>query len=91
MEYFDTSVLVPYYCPERLSIAAESAMLTSSNRIISKLSEIEFVSALSLKMRAGGLDVTAARTAQSKFNLHLASGYYRSLPLQTREFELARD
>jgi predicted nucleic acid-binding protein len=90
MDYFDTSVLVPYYCPERLSIAAEHAILQSSDRTISKLSEVEFASALSLKIRTGIFDIATAGKAESQFKSHLAAGSYRFLSIQLREFELAR-
>ncbi len=91
MDYFDTSVLVPYYCPEPLSIPAEIALLNSNQPIISKLSEVEFASALSLKIRTGKFDAATGRTTELKFNGHVANGYFHVLPIRVQEFELARD
>ena len=51
MDYFDTSVLAAYYCPEPNSPAAEKIILHSENPAISDLTELELVSALSRKIR----------------------------------------
>ena len=44
--YFDTSLLVPYYCPEALSHSAERTLRGDSRPTISDLVEVEFFSAL---------------------------------------------
>lgn len=45
--YIDTSALVPYYCPEPLSRAAEGALRSDPRPSVSDLVEVEFFSALS--------------------------------------------
>jgi predicted nucleic acid-binding protein len=91
MEYFDTSVLVPFYCPEPHSLAADQALTNSPKPCISMLSEVEFMSAVSLKIRTGQLNLVDATAATSKFQSHITAGSYTFLQLRAEEFELARD
>ena len=51
MSYFDTSVLVAFYCPEELSTKAEKAILKDSEPTLSILSIVEFASAIFRKSR----------------------------------------
>jgi predicted nucleic acid-binding protein len=44
--YIDTSLLVPYYCPEALSQVAERTLRSDSRPTVSDLIEVEFFSAL---------------------------------------------
>ena len=55
MIYLDTSVLVAYYLPERLSALAQQRLLRATNVVISELVQTEFVFALSLRYRIGDL------------------------------------
>jgi hypothetical protein len=47
MVYIDTSVLVAYYRPERLSEKAEELLMGFVRPAISSLTEVEFFSAVS--------------------------------------------
>lgn len=91
MEYFDTSLLVPFYCPEVHSLAAERALVNSSQPCISLLSQTEFSSALSLKLRMGQIDIATAHRILGEFENHLVGGYYSCFPMRATEIELARD
>ncbi len=51
MAYIDTSVLVAYYCPEPLSDQVEAILLNTERPAISQLTEVEFISALTRKIR----------------------------------------
>ena len=53
MIYVDTSALVPYYCPEALSDAAQRFLASQNELAISDLEEVELFSALAKKVRAG--------------------------------------
>jgi hypothetical protein len=91
MAYIDTSVLVAYYCPERLSLKAERIVRAAEGPAISPLVEVEFCSALAIKTRTGGLAKDDARKVLSVFLAHLLEGRYRSVPIDAREYLLARD
>ena len=55
MVYVDTSVLAAYYCTEPLSAAAQTAIREAHEPVISLLVEVEFASAVALKVRTGEL------------------------------------
>ena len=91
MSYIDTSILVAYYCPERLSRAAQSAIRRAAKPTISTLSEVEFISALALKRRTGEINESSARRILSLFKQHRADHIYRLIPIEAREFAVARN
>jgi len=89
MAYVDTSVLVAYYCPERLSPKAQKAMRRSGPPVISPLTEVEFYSALSLKVRTGEMEEESASRIISLLQLHIEDGQYRIVSVEAREYALA--
>ena len=89
MAYVDTSVLVAYYSPERLSPKAQKAMRRSGPPVISPLTEVEFYSALSLKVRTGELEEDSASRISSLLQLHIEDGRYGIVPVEAREYALA--
>jgi len=91
MEYIDTSLLVAYYCPERLSTAAQKAIREASAPTISPLVDVEVHSAIALKVRTRELDGAEAARVLAQFRLHVADGRYRLVPIEAREYGLARD
>jgi len=91
MVYVDTSVLVAYYCPEPLSEAAERAIGKADPPTVSPLIEVEFCSALAIKVRTGELEVEWARRLLSQFRLHLEERRYRIVPVESKEYVLAAD
>ena len=88
--YIDTSLLVPYYCPEALSRVAERMLRGDPRPAVSDLVEIEFVSALSRKVRAREMSVADAARTGERFLDHLQAGFYARIALQRRHYEAAR-
>lgn len=66
MLYLDTSVVVAYYCPEALSEVAEKMIVAASEPTISALTEVEFFSAVSRKIREGELVLRPAAVVEMK-------------------------
>ncbi len=91
MAYVDTSALVAYYCPEPLSEAAQKAIGKADAPTVSPLTEVEFCSALALKVRTGELGTEPAGQLLSQFRLHLEERRYRVVPVETKEYVLAAD
>ena len=62
MIYLDTSAIVPYYVPEKLSAVVEQLLQKQENKpIISQLVEVELFSALSRRVRMGEVSQNDAR------------------------------
>jgi predicted nucleic acid-binding protein len=91
MVYADTSIVVAYYCPEEISEKAEKFLQEQATPAISSLTEIEMFSAVSRKVREGGLDRKAAKRILAKFLEHLEGQLFKNLPVQSHHFRLARD
>jgi uncharacterized protein len=89
MSYFDTSVLVAFYCPERLSSDAEKAILKDSEPAISILSVVEFASAISRKSREKTITIENTKSIWEQFNVHRSKGYYSILPLDSNHYASA--
>ena len=88
--YIDTSLLVPYYCPEALSRAAELALRGDPQPALSDLVEVEFFSALARKVRARKMSAPDARRAGERFLVHLRAGFYARISPERRHYEAAR-
>jgi uncharacterized protein len=91
MLYIDTSVLVAYYCPEPLSKKADTAITTHSHPAISALVELELFSAVSRKIREGGIHREDGNKIIAKFLSHIESKYYTRLNIDRQHYRLARD
>ncbi len=91
MIYIDTSALVPYYCPEPLSAAAQKFLIRQVQPAISDLVEVELFSALARKVRAAQLRRADAQRIQATFRTHLDGGVYIRLSVESRHFAIARD
>ena len=91
MFYIDTSVIVAYYCPEALSEKAEAFLITHLRPAISTLTEVEMFSALSRKVREGGLSRKDAGNIIAKFVSHVNGHFYDNLLVEPHHFQLARD
>lgn len=88
--YVDTSLLVPYYCPEALSRVAERTLRGDPRPTVSDLVEIEFFSALARKVRAREMSVADATRTGERFLDHLQAGLYARIAVQRRHYEAAR-
>jgi predicted nucleic acid-binding protein len=91
MIYVDTSVLVAYYCPERLSDKVETFLMKHPKPTISALTEVEFFSAVSGKVRKKEMDLKDAGRVTARFLAHLDSDYYTYVPVEAHDYRLARD
>jgi len=91
MFYIDTSVVVAYYYPEPLSEKAEAFLVTHIRPAISTLTEVEMFSALSRKIREGGLSRKDAGRIIAKFLSHLDGHFYTHIFVEPHHYRLARD
>lgn len=91
MFYVDTSVIVAYYCPEPLSEKAESFLTAHVRPAISALTEVELFSALSRKIREGGMNRNDASRIISKFLAHVDGLFYTRVSIELNHYRLARD
>jgi hypothetical protein len=88
--YIDTSLLVPYYCPEALSQAAERTLRRDPRPAVSDLVEVELFSALARKVRAREMTAADATRISAQFLDHLQAGLYARIAVQRRHYEAAR-
>ena len=91
MYYVDTSVLAAYYCPEPLSERVEAYMISHGQPTISNLTEVELCSAISRKVREGGMNKKDAGLIITKFISHLNEGFYIKLQVESQHYRLARE
>ena len=92
MNYLDTSVVVPLYCPESLSDRVEQFLLEDeAELVVSHLVEVEFFSALSMKVRRQKLTVEEATVLGEEFCKDLADKVYTSLEVETLHYRLAQE
>lgn len=91
MAYIGTSVLVAYYCPEPLSELAEKSVREVDSPAISPLTEVEFCSAMAIKVRIGDMDEGAAERVISTFRMHLEEKRYCICPIETEHYILSAD
>ena len=91
MVYVDTSVLVAYYFPEALSNKAEVVLRSADRPTLSSLTELEFSSAVAMKVRLGDLDVKTAKRLIGKLTTHVDQNSYHIVAIGTMEYKLARE
>lgn len=89
--YIDTSVLAAFYCPETLSQVAQRELAKVADRVISPLVELEFCSAVAMKVRTKELASDEAQRVFDLFQKHLDAGEYRVVPIENSEFVAARN
>ena len=91
MVYIDTNVLVAYYCPEPLSQKAEKLLISYLKPAISSLTEVEFFSAVSGKIRKKEINLRDASRVTAKFLAHMDADDYTYIPVERHHYRLARD
>ncbi len=91
MVYIDTSVLVAYYYPERLSERAEELLMSFVRPGISSLTEVEFFSAVSGKVRKKEINLKDAGRVTARFLAHIGADNYTYIPIEGHHYRLARD
>ena len=89
MPYFDTSVVVAFYCPEPLSDKAERALRHAKTLIISPLVEVELASAVSRKVRERSVAVTDAARIIAEFKTHVDQGVFQMVSISSIHFSCA--
>jgi uncharacterized protein len=89
--YLDTSIIVPAYCVEPLSDRVDELLRRESDLAISNLTEVEFYSALSRKVRQRELTLDEAQQLSIDFRTDLDSGIYQRLSVEAIHFQLARE
>ena len=90
MIYFDTSVVVAYYCPEVISNEVEAIIVHSKPPVISSLTEVEMCSAISRKVRENHLSEIDANRILSKFQFHIQHQLYYCLSVQEDHYQKAK-
>ena len=90
MIYLDTSVLAPFYWIEAMSNSVAELFQQSQTLIISKLSEVELMSALSRRVRVKEIEREDAIAIVNQFQMHITSGLYEKLPITTQHYQTAK-
>ncbi len=91
MIYLDTSVLVPYYCPEPNSDTAEKIIMEAGLPAISNLTGVELASAVSRKIREGNLSRTDGDRIMAEFQSHVGQNLFLIIPVQPLHYQIAKD
>lgn len=89
--YCDTSILVPFYCPEPLSGKVEKKILSIKNPVISSLVELEYCSAVARKKRRKEIADDSAFALVNAFHAHVEKHYYHLKPLELSHYIQARE
>jgi predicted nucleic acid-binding protein len=89
--YADTSVVAAYYLPEALSGRVQSIFGEHDEVFISELVEVEFMAAVSLRLRLGDITPDEARQATDLFTAHADGGLYGKVRLAAGHYRTARD
>lgn len=90
MIYLDTSVLVAYYYPEPLSETVQELVRVQRQPAISSLNEVELMSALSRKIREGGLSMTDGERIAALFDQHVEDSLYQRILVSEQHYKAAR-
>jgi uncharacterized protein len=87
--YFDTSIVVPIYVPDRFSASALARLAETEEIHLSNLTELEFYSALAKKIRTGRLTRPEVDQAAHSFLDHWQTGVYLRSTLTGAMFQRA--
>jgi uncharacterized protein len=88
--YLDTSIIVPAYCVEPLSDRVDELLRRETDLAISSLTEVEFYSALSRKVRQRDLTLDEAQQISIDFQTDLNARIYQRLVVEATYYELAQ-
>ncbi|MBI9082298.1 MAG: type II toxin-antitoxin system VapC family toxin [Desulfobacterales bacterium] len=89
--YIDTSTLVAYYCPEPMSEKVEAFLAKAERPVVSHLTEVEMVSALSRKIREKNLSRQDGNKITALFQSHLTQNVFRKIPVEAKHFMMAKN
>ncbi len=90
MYYLDTSVLVALYLPEPRSKKIQTFVRGEGKTALSSLTEVEFNSAVSRRVRMKEISREHGRQIISQFQLHMKNRIFETYPVMQREYDLAR-
>jgi uncharacterized protein len=88
--YLDTSILAPFYWTEASSDTVEQLFQQYAPLIISELSEVELISALSRRVRMGDIDRADAGAIAAQFQADLDAAFYQRVPVVTHHYTVAK-
>lgn len=91
MIYCDTSIVLAYYCPEKISEKAERRLRRAKKPVICPLVETELVSAVARKVRDRDLSAIEARKVIAVFRSHLEEGLFTVTPVERKHFRIAAE
>lgn len=89
--YLDTSIVIPFYCPQPLSKKIEKKLLETQNPAISPLVEVEYCSAIARKIRMKEITDDSAHALMSAFHAHIERHYYQIKSLERLHYAQARE
>lgn len=89
--YLDTSVLVAYYLPELKSAKAQTIIRENSPLVVSELCQLEFYSALGIRVRNKTLNRSDAQKVINLFENHLNNAYYLKKPINSSHMDKASE
>ena len=89
MTYIDTSILVAFYYPEKISDQVEEILINTKSPAISQLTEVELTSALARKTREKTLSKKDAIDVLSMFRAHIDKKSFQFLPIQPKHYTTA--
>jgi uncharacterized protein len=88
--YLDTSVLAPFYWTEAISDAVEQLFEQHERLVISELSEVELISALSRRVRMGEIDRADASAIAARFQAALDAEFYQLVTVTPLHYQTAK-
>jgi uncharacterized protein len=89
--YLDTCILAPFYWTESLSTAVVQLFQQHETLVISELSEVELLSALSRRVRMQEINHVDAIAISDLFQNHLETGFYNRLTLTSQHYQIAKN
>ena len=89
MYYLDTSVLVAYYSPEKISDRVEQFLINKRNLAISQLTEIEFAFAITRKISKNEISQEAGIAVLRIFESHIGQKSYSHFPILANHYTTA--
>jgi uncharacterized protein len=89
--YLDTSVLAPFYWTEALSETVAQLFQQHDHLVISELSDVELISALSRRVRMGEIDRSVAQAIATKFQADLDAAFYEIVVVTSQHYRIAKN
>jgi uncharacterized protein len=88
--YLDTSILAPFYWTEAISDLVEDLFQQQERLVISELTEVELVSALSRRVRMQEIDRADASAIVERFQADLDAEFYECVAVRSSHYQMAK-